>query len=151
MAKKERLEVYFKVVNGEFVPVNREMAAMVRQRIKDWEGKTFKAVYERHSLKASSAQFHYKTVQEFLVEHGTPEDEATLENIDHSFKMMFSSEESVDLLTGNITKRIKEKKTFSTSEMSQFINDITRYCATELELPLRSSEEYLAEMGITES
>ena len=111
-----------KIKNGRIIPVKGFDMSSILEKYEDME---VKISFEKLTSKGSTAQFGllygyiYPTIKERLEDIGY--EDITIENLDYMFKEQFATEEKVNILTGEVTKRIKNKAEFDKKDLNSSI------------------------------
>jgi hypothetical protein len=131
-----------KIKDGRIIPVKGFDFSSL---LEEYDGMEVKISFENLTSKSSTAQFGllygyiYPSVKERLEEMGY--DDITIERVDYMFKELYALKESVNVLTGEVTKRIMSKSEFSKIDMKDFIDKILKFCAENLDLVLEIESE----------
>jgi hypothetical protein len=131
-----------KIKDGRIIPVKGFDLPSLLEEYDDME---VKISFEKLTSKGSNAQFGllygyiYPTIKERLEDMGY--EDLTIENLDYMFKEQFATQEVVNVLTGEITKRIKSKAEFTKTEFKEYIDKILKFCSEKLEIIIEIETE----------
>lgn len=91
----------------------------------------------------------YQVIQDYLInDSGLDRAMASIDNIDNMFKTRYAFVEWYDPLTGEVHKRIKNKREMAKKELTGYINSVTTYAITEWGVSFQDSEDYDIVLGL---